>query len=54
MWIYLPEKQNDHFTYSVGYFWPNGTFQTIDEFADEMQAMWRVHFLNGGSATQFP
>jgi hypothetical protein len=56
-WIYRPGKidaDNDDLVYVVGYFSPDGGFEGIADFPDEMQAMWRVHFLNGGSATPIP
>jgi hypothetical protein len=57
MWVYRATKENEtdqHFVYIVGFFQPHGEFEGIVDFPDEMQAMWRVHFLNGGSATPIP
>jgi hypothetical protein len=52
MWVYRTTKINktdEHFVYIVGFFKPDGEFEGIVDFHDEMDALWRVHFLNGGS-----
>jgi hypothetical protein len=55
MWIYRVTKGNEtdkDWIYIVGFFHPGGEFEGITDFPDEISAMRRVHYLNGGSGEE--
>lgn len=56
MWVYRkclnnPEGKEVH---EVGFYDPSGFFHCASRHEDDTDAMWRVHFLNGGSAGSMP
>jgi hypothetical protein len=52
MWVYLKTDTGDGWLYSVGYFMPQGEWVGVTDFENEVEAMARVHFLNGGNSAQ--
>ncbi len=45
-WVYLRTESN---LYTVGFFDPDGNFQTDSDYSNREEAAERVHFLNGGN-----
>lgn len=58
MYVYQKFKQGGDLPtlYSVGFFIPNGNeapyWISHEDFTEEADAAWRIHFLNGGSAVR--
>lgn len=45
MWVYLRSEQG---LWTVGFYDPDGKFQTDSDHSDREEAADRVHYLNGG------
>ena len=46
MWVYIRSEPN---VYTVGYYGPNGGWQSDSDHDDKEGAAARVHYLNGGT-----
>lgn len=45
MWVYIHSDVN---LWTVGFYDPNGNYQTDSDHSDREEAAKRVHYLNGG------
>lgn len=49
MYVYIRSEPG---LYTVGFFRPNGSFETESDHDERESAAWRVHFLNGGTPAE--
>lgn len=56
MYIYMQTEKRDHDNptglWTVGFYDPDGKFQTEDDYSSKAGAVERVHYLNGGNENE--
>jgi len=49
MWVYLKSRDPGELLYTVGFYKPDGSWEAVEDFVTQGEAMMMVSYLNGGA-----